>query len=496
MDNQKNPELPEDDHWLDELLSSPEVGDELGPDEHAVSSAGLTHPNDAELERIIQETKSQDFDAPLEPVPEEAPFRDEEYRDTFGEGADLAAVFSDEPMPETPEQAPAENDGAQPRKGRPRRKKGYGLLGLPHILATFIWFAIAVTIGVCLGRTLWVCAADMLAFGRQQQSVTVTITESDNIDTIAAKLKNAGLIEYPDLFKYFVRIKGDENALIPGTFTLDTLYDYNALVNAMKPHKAAREEIKVIIPEGYTCAQIFALLEEKGVCSAADLEAYAADGKLSDYWFLEGVERGSRYCLEGYLFPDTYQFYTNDEPSHVLHKMLDAFDARFTDLMKERLVTINERFSQQLRDNGYSQEYIDAHQLTLHDIVTIASIVEKEAANIEHSYTVASVFYNRLADPKAYPYLQSDATVYYAIGGASNKELTAEDKQVDSPYNSYIYAGLIPGPISNPGQAILNAALDPENSDYYFFFYDAENGIHFAETYDEHIHNIQKYGES
>lgn len=491
MDNQNNPKLPQDDNWLDELLTSPELGEELGPDEHAVTSAGLTHPKDAELERIIQETKaSEPEDTPV--PPQEEPFRDEEYRDTFGEGSDLAAVFSDEPMPPAPEEP--ESEETPPRKRRPRHKKGYGLLGIPHILATVIWLVIAIAIGMCLGRALWVCAADMLAFGRTQQAVTVIITEHDNIDTIAAKLKNAGLIEYPELFKLFVHIKGDEEELIPGEFELDMLYDYNALVNAMKPHRTALTEIEVMIPEGYTCAQLFALLEEKGVCKAADLEAYAADGELAEYWFLEGVPRGSKYCLEGYLFPDTYKFFEGDEPRRVLQKMLDAFDARFTDRMREHLATINDDFSQQLRENGYGQDYIDAHQLTLHQIVTIASIVEKETANIEHSYSIASVFYNRLANQKNYPYLQSDATVYYALGGASNEELTEEDLKVDSPYNSYTHEGIIPGPICNPGQAILNAALDPEDTDYYFFLYDSENGVHFASSYDEHIRNIQNYG--
>lgn len=334
-----------------------------------------------------------------------------------------------------------------------------------------------------------------MAFGRQEKEVVVTITDRDDLDDIAQKLKDAGLIKYPGFFKLFVGIKGDEEELSAGTFTLNTIYDYNALVNSIKPHSPAREEVEIMIPEGYTAAQIFAKLEEEGVCSAAKLEEYSASGELNDYWLLEGVERGSRYRLEGYLFPDTYRFYTNDDPRHVLQKFLNAFDARFTDIMKERLITINERFSQMLSNNGYSQEYIDEHQIGLREVVIIASIVEKEAANSKESYTVASVFYNRLADQKNYPYLQSDATVYYAIGGASSKELTAEDIQIDSPYNSYVYPGLIPGPISNPGQGSLNAALDPDDTGYYFFFYDEDAGIsRFAKTYKEHLANVDKYG--
>lgn len=525
MDKQKPNE--HDDSWLDEFLTSPDVGEELGPDENAVSSVGLTHPEDAELERIIQETKELSPEEMLDLqqtrqisgieqlsferedtadsfLASEDAYRNLEYADESGEEyAEADDAYSDEEYADEDED---EEDEKRPRilfsrrrlrtqKGRPAPKKGYGLFGLPHIVATVIWLVITVSIGVSLGRTIWLCAADMLAFGRPSVEISVTITNNDNIDTIASKLKNAGLIKYPELFKFFVEIKGDEDEIIAGTFTLNTLYDYNALVNALKPQSPARQEIEVLIPEGYNCAQIFALLESKGVCSADDLKAYASNGELNDYWFLEGVTRGDPNCLEGYLFPNTYRFYVNDEPRRVLQKFLNSFDDNFTDLMRSRIETVQEHFVQLMRKNGYGQDYIDAHQLTLHQIVTLASIVEKESANPTESYTVASVFLNRLANQKNYPYLQSDATIYYALGGTDRDELTAEDLAIDSPYNTYKYAGLIPGPISNPGQASLNAVLDPDETDYYFFFYDTTAGVHrFARNLNEHNANIQKYG--
>ena len=528
MDKQKPNQ--HDDSWLDEFLTSPDVGEELGPDENAVSSVGLTHPEDAELERIIQETKELSPEDMLDVLDlqqtrqisgleqlsseqvdmaaaaHEDAYLDLEYAEEdaeeYAEDEDYGdQAYADEEYPEDDEE-----EEKRPRilfsrrrlrtqKGRPAPKKGYGLFGLPHIAATIIWLVITVSIGVSLGRTIWLCAADMLAFGRPKGEVSVTITNNDNIDTIASKLKNAGLIKYPELFKFFVEIKGDEDEIISGTFTLNTLYDYNALVNALKPQSPARQEVEVLIPEGYTCAQIFALLESKGVCSAEALKEHAANGELNDYWFLEGVTRGTEYCLEGYLFPNTYRFYINDEPRRVLQKFLNSFDDNFTELMRERIETIQEHFAQLMRKNGYGQDYIDANRLTLHQIVTLASIVEKESANPTESYTVASVFLNRLANQKNYPYLQSDATIYYALGGADRDDLTAEDLAIDSPYNTYKYAGLIPGPISNPGQASLNAILDPDETDYYFFFYDTTAGVHrFARNLSEHNANIKKYG--
>jgi len=533
MENQKKPEMPADESWFDELLTQPELHDEIGPDEQAVSSAGLTHPDDAELEQIINEAKNmgetivlnigepgevpevQESDLQQEPreLPE-APFLDEEYRNTFGEkGEALEGVFGNpaleyqdlpqEELPAVPE--PIEEAPQAPvRKGRPRMKKGYGLLGIPHIISTAIWLAITLVIGISLGRLLWLCASDVLAFGRESNDYTVTITESDNIDTIAGKLKSAGLIRYPKLFKLYAELTDAEEEISVGTFTLNSRYDYHALVNYMAYHAPSRLEVEVLIPEGYTCAQIFTLLEEKGVCSVEKLEAYATDGELGDYWFLEGVARGHRYSLEGYLFPDTYRFYTNDDPENVLEKMLDNFDYRFTDVMKEKIEPLNARMAAVLSSRGYTQEYIDAHRFTIRDIVTIASMIEKETANDAESYEISSVIYNRLTNPKDFPYLNIDATIIYALGGnidpetGNTKPLTSADLAIDHPYNSYTNPGMIPGPISNPGRNSLNAALDPNETKYYFYVYNPQTSLHLFATdaagHDKNVNYVRSLG--
>ena len=121
----------------------------------------------------------------------------------------------------------------------------------------------------------------------------------------------------------------------PGIYDLNTRYDYHALVNFMSPYSSEREVVEVVIPEGYNCRQIFALLEEKGICKAADLEKWAAEGDLSEYWFLDGVERGHKYCLEGFLFPDTYEFYINGSAREVFSRFL----SRFSNIMEEKLTS-------------------------------------------------------------------------------------------------------------------------------------------------------------
>lgn len=512
MDNEKTNGQPENENWLDEFLSAPEMGEEIGPDEEALSGANLTHPSDAELERIIQEALSDNWlpeeetEAPAEPAAPVEQFRDEEYRDAFGDaGEELEEAFRD--APSSNRSSARQTEVHTRRKGRPQKKKGYGLLGIPHLLATVVWVLIIVAVGVSLGRVIWVCAADLLAFGREEQQVEITITAEDtkDMDALAAKLQDAGLIRYQDLFKFYAQLSNlvEEEKIDAGTYTVSTLYDYHALVNALR-RGTSREEVTVMIPEGYTCAQIFALLEEKGVCPADELEDYCLNGEFRERWYLEGMERTDAYWLEGFLFPDTYNFYKNDTAARVLGKLLDGFTGALDSFAVDaqtQLAELNNTYSAMMKSKGYSQEYIDAHQLTIRDVVTIASIIERETADDDESFTISSVIFNRLADP-AYPYLNIDATIYYALGGKIDPEtgkplpLTSEDYKLDDPYNTYLYEGLIPGPIANPGTSSLNAALNPSSTSYYYYALDPSTGTHhFTKTYEEHQKFLASLGD-
>ena len=244
MDN-KQPDRSMGDTWLDNILGPQDPVQEIGPDELAVQSAGLIHPADVELEKIVSETKESDWTEKTQVVnlsgvetelPQEQ-FRDQEYREVFGEEDSLSQVFEPEnppaPLPQPPEEfymdsyedypepeeeEPEEEDDLPPLpKGRPAMKKGYGLLGIPHILATVVWLVLTISIGVSLGRIIWVCAADMLAFGRtEERTVSITISDTDTIDDIAQMLKAKGLIRYPGLFKVFVDIKDAEEEIGAG----------------------------------------------------------------------------------------------------------------------------------------------------------------------------------------------------------------------------------------------------------------------------------------
>ena len=461
-----------------------------------------TGEDDVDVDQILSEARDMaGMEPPVPPKPP-APFRDDEYRDTFGEGEELEAVFNDdipgETEPEEEEEDVEPETKAPPRKVRPKMKKGYGFFGLFHLMATGVWLMVMLVIGVTLGRVLWVCAADVLAFGKEPMEAQIVIQDGDDMDTIAQKLGDAGLIKYPWLFSLYMDLT--DNEVAPGEHQLSTMiYDYHAIKTALEPRTAARETVKVLIPEGYTCAQIFALLEEKGVCSVTELEEYAANGNLNEYWFLEGVERGHKYCLEGYLFPDTYQFYKGHDPELVLEKMLDTFNYRFTDIMKAKLEPLNKRLAATLQKRGYGADYIEAHKITMREIVIIASMIERETARDPESFEISSVIYNRLTNPGNFPYLNIDATVIYGLGGkidpitGESIPLTKQDLETDTPYNTYTRKGLIPGPISNPGRNSINAALDPNETNYYYYVYNPETASHlFASTAQEHENNVNK----
>lgn len=480
-------EIPaEEESILEEI---PEVMEhEIPEEEPSVSNAdvplaqadalpGSQEPENSDLKEPVMEsaeTEETIFDLP---IPQQAPpsqspeeALDQEYRD---EGQDFASMMN-APTPQ-PEKAQSTPQTMLP-KGRPKRKKGEGLLGIPSILVTFVWLALIVIIGVTAGRMLWICAADVLAFGREDKVVTVTVYEADTLEDVIEKLHAGGLIRYKSLFRLYADISDAEEDIKPGIYDLNTRYDYHALVNFMSP-RSSREVVKLTIPEGYTCRQIFALLEENRICTAVDAAAYAANGELGEYWFLDGLERGKENCLEGYLFPDTYEFYKNSTPREAIERMLDNFENRFDGDMLAQLENLNKKVT----DGSYG----------IREIVIIASLIEKESAAPGESPMVSGVIYNRLFRwGNNRPLLNIDATIVYAQEG-NNARI---DTTLDHPYNTYLYEGLTPGPIANPGLSSLKAALNPESHNYYYYVLNPSTGMHqFSTTYEEHQGYVREF---
>lgn len=344
----------------------------------------------------------------------------------------------------------------KPGSGKVRQKtRRWGCLG------GAMYFLFVVCTAALLAIVLWQAACDVLGLGEEPAEVSVEISKSDDLDGVAEKLKDSGMIKYKWLFRTYGKFTHAMEKIEPGKYTLSTNYDYQALVRNMHTYTVHGDVIDVTIPEGYSVEQTFTLLADKGVCLKEDLDTIAADFDFG-FDFLADIEYGEAGRLEGYLFPDTYQFYIGDDPVSVIKKLLTNFDNRFSDDMRAQMAA-----------NGQN----------MRDIVTVASIIEKEASVKLDRPLISSVIYNRLSS--SFPYLQIDATVIYALGEHKDA-LTYEDLEIDHPYNTYKNPGLPPGPISNPGLDSLKAAISPADTDYYYYALKEDGSHQFSRTYEEH----------
>lgn len=354
-----------------------------------------------------------------------------------------------------------------------RRKKRIN--PLLYILFVLITSAILAGVG-------WLLITDLCAFNKEYMETTVEITADDTVKTVADKLNDAGLIKYKWFFRLFAGVTKADEKIGMGTYTLTTDMDYQALIRGMRSSAGnmTAETVKVTIPEGYTVSQIIKLLAKNGVAAEETLLKVAQIYQF-DYDFIDNTSEDiSR--LEGYLFPDTYEFYANitsesQVGSAVFGKLLSTFNSRIDDELLEAMAA-----------KGYD----------MHDIVTIASLIEKETDGTDQGM-IASVIYNRLEGPgdKAgtYGMLQIDASLLYALPDHEGA-ITSADMETDSPYNLYKYAGLPPTPISNPGLASIQAALEPEETDYYYYALGTDGKHHYFTNYNDFLNfvNSSQYG--
>ena len=359
-------------------------------------------------------------------------------------------------------------------------------------LGGMMYFVFVMSVSVILACLAWMAASDVLALNKA--SITAVVELSDDIftaetvettddkgnvttktvtyadiDAVADILEAEGLIEYKSLFKFYCTISNASNKIAAGSYELSTDYDYRALVKKMNQYSGAAVTVEVMFPEGFTMQQIFERLEENKVASVEDLTE-AAKNFSYNYSFLNAEELGSASRLEGYLFPDTYEFYAYMEASSAINKFLDNFNRRVTDEMEAKATAMGR---------------------TLDEIIIIASLIEKEAGCNDERDEIASVIYNRLKTDMP---LQIDATIVYATG---RDEVTAEDLQYDSPFNTYLNKGLPPEPICNPGLASIQAALNPANTSYYYYALDTSTMTHqFFRNYSDHQAFVatQNYG--
>ena len=363
-----------------------------------------------------------------------------------------------------------------PSKVRKREQRSGCLGGL-------MYFLFILCLSIALAFFAWMAASDVMALNKRSFTATVDLptsaftsetvivkkddgTEEEKIIThadlkyVSNTLKQAGLVHYSWLFEFFCKISNADVKFDPGEYELKSSYDYRALVQNMREGAGAMVTVDVTIPEGFTMQDIFRRLEENKVATYDAFLKAAAEYNFK-YDFVEASSYAGAARLEGYLFPDTYQFYVSMEASSAINKLLNNFYLKYN----------NDMISQ-----------TEKMGLTVKDIVTVASIIEKEAKLEEDRAYVASVIYNRLVNGIS---LGMDSTILYLYQDHKG-EPTAEMLADNSPYNTHLNVGLPPTPICNPGLASITAALNPAESNYYYFYADPDSDkLNFFTSYEE-----------
>ncbi|MGH2598663.1 MAG: endolytic transglycosylase MltG [Dehalococcoidia bacterium] len=304
--------------------------------------------------------------------------------------------------------------------------------------------------------------------------VSVTIQQGDSPDTIASKLERAGVISSAAHFGVLAGLMGAENSLQAGEYEMTRGMPITVVVDRLRQSQTVPQFV-LTIPEGWRWEQVAEHLERRGITTAADVQAALS---ATDYNAPFLAQRPPDATLEGYLFPDTY-FFTTKATAH--------------DIVARLLATFNEKFPPDLQAQAANQG------LSLHQAVTLASIIEREAQVPEERPIIASVYLNRIKEGML---LQADPTTQYAIAadrasvdqfGWWKRDLTEDDLKNRSPYNTYVSQGLPPSPIASPGLDSLRAVVQPAQTDHLFFVAKPDGSHAFARTLEEHNRNVRQY---
>lgn len=298
------------------------------------------------------------------------------------------------------------------------------------------------------------------------QTQVFVIEQGMSASKVAEELKKQNIIRSAPAFLQLCRWQNADSKLMAGMYYLSPGMSSREILETLL-QGTEPEVVRITIPEGYTVEQIVNTLVNNGLGTEKEYYKVMASFSAKDYAFLAGIPNGKNR-LEGFLFPDTYFFDKNAKARDVVDRFLERFSRELTPETKNKL------------------EEMD---LSIYHWLIHASIVEREAQKQEERPVIAGVFANRLRIGMP---LQSCATVQYVLGEAK-PVLSIEDTKIDSPYNTYKYPGLPPGPISNPGHASLQAVLYPEKTDYLYFVAKQDGSHAFAVTYQQHLNNVAKY---
>lgn len=320
---------------------------------------------------------------------------------------------------------------------------------------------------VAVASTLWYQQELKPVDSASSQRITVTVEQGMSVEQIADLLQERGLIRSVRAFRLYLRFTGEDRGIKAGRFILQPSQSVQEIVDILRSGRG--EEIVLTIPEGYTVTDIDKLLVDSGLAEAGAFVRCAQECDLSDVWFLpESVglaERGG--IVEGYLYPDTYFVEAQQfDIEQFMRRLLHTFEQK-----------VIEAFPEQLARSDRS----------LHEAITMASLIEKEASNDTERPIIAGILWKRYSEGLG---LGVDATVRYILNKPTTA-ITVADLNTNSPYNTRKFRGLPPGPIASPGQQSIVAAFNPSETEYWYYLHDPEGRIYYAKTNEEH--NINRY---
>ena len=335
----------------------------------------------------------------------------------------------------------------------------------------FMWVVILTVCALAIAFFAINAVNDILGFGKKDSLKEVTVERGMSIAEVARLLEDEGVIEQSSTFVLYSKFRNRNGIIQAGDYVLNSNMGYDTIIAAMQKGNNESEVVTLTFYEGMTALDIANLLEEKGVCKKDEFLSLL-DTASFDYEFENMIpENDLRFRkLEGYLFPDTYQFFLNENPYSVLKKFIKNFnDKVFIPLYED------------MRNAG----------MTLDEAVTLASVIQKEASVKDEMYKVSSVFFNRLNNPEAgLPSLQSDVTYLYVESDIEPFHEKKNQEMYDA-YNTYVCRGLPVGPICSPGVEAIKAATHPDDTNYYYFVTDANAKYYYSVTYDEHLRNVR-----
>lgn len=372
------------------------------------------------------------------------------------------------------------NNKAKDKNDKKKRKKKIQVNNsiFTGLIVTVVVLVISVSLaffGISLGL-------EYLGINKSDTIIKLNIKEGSNTNDIAQQLEDAGIIDNQFLFKVIVNLKNAGSLMKPGDIELKPSSSYADKIDALMEQRQSFETVSVVIPEGTDLLTAAKLLEQKGVISDYQELIYTFNHEKFGYDFESVIDnQGNKfYSMEGYFYPDTYNFYLDDSCYNVVKKVREHFNSKLTSSMK-----------QTIQKNG----------MTIDQVITLASIVQAEAGSVKDMPKVASVFLNRLNDSANFPRLESDATDDYyndviQVEAKNSKSYTeSEIKDFKDIYDTYVANGLPAGPICNPGIDAINAVLNPEKTDYLYFCSNLKTKkTYFAKTLAKHKKNLKKAG--